>query len=316
MVPSAGGDVMAWIRLIEEGEAETPAKEAFARVTRERGKLSNIMKVQGLNAAAMLKHLELYVTLMFGASPLSRAERELIGVVVSAANGCAYCLRHHRNALNFYWKDDERVAAAARDWRDAALSARERALAAYAEKLTRAPGEMAAQDVAALRAHGLADREILDADMITAYFNFANRIAAGLGVEFSEAEAEGYNDALMLDWRGRIAEATGANIFLVQMGELHTPTPDCFLDGITRRVVIGLSKKRGYKIVERPLMPEELAKTDEVFIPGTAVEVTPVREIGEYKFEVGEITRTLLADYDALVQRRDDRAAAARASAA
>ena len=130
------------------------------------------------------------------------------------------------------------------------------------------------------------------------------------------AEAEGYNDALMLDWRGRIAEATGANIFLVQRGELHTPTPDCFLDGITRQVVIGLARKRGYKIVERAIMPEELARTDEVFITGTAVEVTPVREIGEYKFEVGEITRTLLADYDVLVQRRDDRTAAARASAA
>ncbi len=183
---------MAWIKVIEESDAGGPAKEAFARVARERGKLSNIMKVQGLNAAAMLKHLELYVTLMFGASPLSRPERELIGVVVSAANGCAYCARHHGTALNFYWKDDERVAAAARDWRNAELSARERALAAYAEKLTREPAEMAAQDAAALRDHGFSDREILDANMITAYFNFANRIAAGLGVEFTAAEAAGY----------------------------------------------------------------------------------------------------------------------------
>jgi branched-chain amino acid aminotransferase len=131
-----------------------------------------------------------------------------------------------------------------------------------------------------------------------------------------EVEARGYNDALMLDWRGRIAEATGANIFLVQDGVIHTPTPDCFLDGITRRTVMRLARDRGYEVVERAIMPEELGKTDEVFITGTAVEVTPVREIGQYSFEVGDITRNLVHDYDALVQRHDDRAAAARASAA
>jgi branched-chain amino acid aminotransferase len=131
-----------------------------------------------------------------------------------------------------------------------------------------------------------------------------------------DAEARGYNDALMLDWRGQVAEATGANIFLVQDGVLHTPTPDCFLDGITRRTVMGLARDRGYEIVERPILPDEFAKTDEVFLTGTAVEVTPVREIDDWKFTVGEITRNLVADYDALVKRGDDRAAAARASAA
>ena len=127
------------------------------------------------------------------------------------------------------------------------------------------------------------------------------------------AEAAGFNDALMLDWRGQIAEATGANIFLVQDGKLHTPTPDCFLDGITRRTVIELAKKRGYEVIERAIMPEELAKTDEVFLTGTAVEVTPVREIDDYKFKVGDITRNLVTDFDALVVSRT---AAARASAA
>jgi branched-chain amino acid aminotransferase len=131
-----------------------------------------------------------------------------------------------------------------------------------------------------------------------------------------EAEAEGYNDALMLDYRGRIAEATGANIFLVQNGELHTPTPDCFLDGITRRAVIELARERGYTVHERAVMPEELAHTDEVFITGTAVEVTPVREIDAHSFTVGEITRDLLTAFDDLVQRGDDRAAKASASAA
>jgi branched-chain amino acid aminotransferase len=131
-----------------------------------------------------------------------------------------------------------------------------------------------------------------------------------------EAEGKGYNDALMLDYRGQIAEATGANIFLVQNGKLHTPTPDCFLDGITRRTVIALAKQMGYTVVERAILPEELAQTDEVFITGTAVEVTPVKEIDSYSFEVGEISRRLVGAYDALVQRPHDLAAAASASAA
>jgi branched-chain amino acid aminotransferase len=116
-----------------------------------------------------------------------------------------------------------------------------------------------------------------------------------------EAEAEGYEDALMLDWRGQVAEATGANVFLAIDGDLHTPTPDCFLDGITRRTVIDLAKKRGLKVIERAIMPEELAKASEVFLTGTAAEVTPVREIGPYNFQPGNITRLLMEDYDAAV---------------
>ncbi len=121
------------------------------------------------------------------------------------------------------------------------------------------------------------------------------------------AEAKGYNDALMLDYRGQIAEATGANIFLVQDGKIHTPTPDCFLNGITRRTVIELARKRGYEVIERAIMPEELARTGEVFITGTAVEVTPVAEIDDHRFTPGDITRTLMEDYDAAV-RADQRA--------
>jgi len=116
------------------------------------------------------------------------------------------------------------------------------------------------------------------------------------------AEAEGYADALMLDWRGQIAEATGANVFLGIGGELHTPKPDCFLDGITRRTVIDLARKRGIKVTERAIMPEELAKADEVFIVGTAAEVTPVGEIGPHNFQVGPLARQLVADYGALVR--------------
>lgn len=116
-----------------------------------------------------------------------------------------------------------------------------------------------------------------------------------------EAERKGYADALMLDYRGLVAEATGANVFFVKDGALHTPTPDCFLDGITRRTVIDLARRRGIAIHERQIRPEEMATFEQCFLSGTAAEVTPVSEIGPYKFTVGEITRTLLGDYAAAV---------------
>jgi branched-chain amino acid aminotransferase len=118
-------------------------------------------------------------------------------------------------------------------------------------------------------------------------------------------EPEGYDDALMLDWRGQVAESTGANIFLVQNGVIHTPTPDCFLDGITRRTVMDLARKRGYEVVERVIMPEDLAHADEVFLTGTAAEVTPVGEIDEHNYQVGPITRQLMDDYEAEVRKGD-----------
>jgi branched-chain amino acid aminotransferase len=115
------------------------------------------------------------------------------------------------------------------------------------------------------------------------------------------AESKGYADALMLDWRGRVAEATGANVFFVDNNVLHTPEPDCFLDGITRRTVIELARARGLEIVERAIMPDEMENFSECFITGTAAEVTPVSEIGPYKFTPGDVSINLLNDYLALV---------------
>ena len=115
------------------------------------------------------------------------------------------------------------------------------------------------------------------------------------------AESKGYADALMLDWRGRVAEATGANVFFVDSGVLHTPEPDCFLDGITRRTVMDLARARGLEIIERAIMPEEMENFSECFITGTAAEVTPVSEIGPYKFTPSDISINLLNDYLALV---------------
>ena len=118
------------------------------------------------------------------------------------------------------------------------------------------------------------------------------------------AESNGYNDALMFDWRGRVAEATGANVFFVADGTLHTPVPDCFLDGITRRTVMDLARKRGIEVQERAIWPEELEGFEQAFLTGTAAELTPIKSIGPWNFEVGETTLQLQRDYDDLVMGR------------
>jgi branched-chain amino acid aminotransferase len=116
------------------------------------------------------------------------------------------------------------------------------------------------------------------------------------------AEAQGFNDALMLTWDGYVGEATGANIFFVIDGKIHTPIPDCFLDGITRRAVIALAQARDLEVIERHIPLEDIAKAEEVFVTGTAAEVTPIRQIGEQHFPVGKITEMLFNDYEALVR--------------
>ena len=116
------------------------------------------------------------------------------------------------------------------------------------------------------------------------------------------AMANGYADALMLDYRGYVAEATGANVFFIKDKDIVTPTPDCFLDGITRRTLIALAKANGFTVTERHMKPEELSDFDECFLTGTAAEVTPVSQIGEYSFKPAEGCRTLIDAYSAEVQ--------------
>jgi branched-chain amino acid aminotransferase len=124
------------------------------------------------------------------------------------------------------------------------------------------------------------------------------------------AERRGYADAMMLDWEGRVAECTGANIFFIRDGKIHTPTADCFLAGITRATAIDLAKRRGIEVIERRIMPEELSEFSECFITGTAAEVTAVSEIADWRFTPGAITRQLMEDYTAEVQPKGNAAAA------
>lgn len=116
------------------------------------------------------------------------------------------------------------------------------------------------------------------------------------------AEAKGCSDAMMFDYRGYVAEATGANIFFVKNGEVHTPTPDCFLNGLTRQTVIGMLRDRGVTVHERHIMPEELEGFEQCWLTGTAAEVTPVGQIGDYNFEVGALTRDIAQSYETLVR--------------
>jgi branched-chain amino acid aminotransferase len=119
-----------------------------------------------------------------------------------------------------------------------------------------------------------------------------------------EAMARGCSDALMMDYRGYVAEATGANVFFVKDGVVHTPKPDCFLNGLTRQTVIGLLRARQIEVVERHIQPEELEGFEQCWLTGTAAEVTPVGEIGPWRFEVGALTRTIAEDYEKLVRRK------------
>ncbi|MDQ3079796.1 MAG: branched-chain amino acid aminotransferase [Pseudomonadota bacterium] len=120
----------------------------------------------------------------------------------------------------------------------------------------------------------------------------------------AHADARGFDDALMLDWRGQVAEATGANAFFVREDKIYTPTPDCFLDGITRRTVIDLARQRGIEVIEKAIWPEELESFEQFFLTGSAAEVTLVQSAGPWSFEPGNLSRQLQADYDALVNGR------------
>ncbi|MDQ3245383.1 MAG: branched-chain amino acid aminotransferase [Pseudomonadota bacterium] len=132
--------------------------------------------------------------------------------------------------------------------------------------------------------------------------------AAGLymicTISKQQATARGFDDALMFDWRGQVAEATGANVFFIRDGAIHTPTPDCFLDGITRRTVMELARNRGIEVIERAIWPEELENFEQMFVTGSAAEVTFVRSAGPWNFEVGELSRQLATDYDDVVNGR------------
>ncbi len=183
---------MPWIDVIDEQEATGDLAEVYAALAGKRGKVANIMKVHSLNPRAMQTHMELYMAIMFGSSGLKRETRELIAVVISSANGCDYCVNHHAEALNHYWKDEARLARLVKDYETAELPKEQLAVLGYALKLTRAPHDMTEADLEPLHEAGFSDRDVLEINLIVSYFNFVNRIALGLGVGFTADEVAGY----------------------------------------------------------------------------------------------------------------------------
>lgn len=184
---------MARIHVVEQDEAEGRLAEIYEQLVGSRGKLAEVHKIQSLNPESIPAHMDLYMKVMFSRSPLSRAEREMMAVVVSATNRCAYCIRHHGEALDHFWKEWARVEELARLGGELrGLSSREQALCVYARRVTEDPaGDGVERAVTDLREEGLDDRAILDATLVASYFNFVNRMVLALGVEL-EKDAGGY----------------------------------------------------------------------------------------------------------------------------
>jgi uncharacterized peroxidase-related enzyme len=183
---------MPHIKTVEIKEAAGELKDIYSKVVGERGKLSNILKIHSLLPKTMITHLDFYMSIMFDKEGIRRADAELIATVVSAANNCDYCVNHHAEALKFYWKDEEKVKQATEDFRKLDLTEKQNAMLEFAEKLTLYPCKMKEDDIKSLREKGFSDEEILSITLITNYFNFVNRVANALGVDFSEEEIKGY----------------------------------------------------------------------------------------------------------------------------
>ncbi|MCD6234892.1 MAG: peroxidase [Candidatus Neomarinimicrobiota bacterium] len=184
---------MAYIKIIEPDDAEGTLKEIYQQLEKTRGKLANIHKIQSLNPESITRHMDLYMTVMFGKSPLTRSQREMIAVVVSKANRCKYCQQHHLEALKHFWKEEKKLRTFHKNYRNAGLSSVELLLCQYAEKLTLTPDSTEVENcIVEMKHAGFDDRSILDAALVIAYFNFVNRIVLGLGVEPEKEGVDGY----------------------------------------------------------------------------------------------------------------------------
>lgn len=185
---------MAFINIIEPEEASGDLLKIYDKLKTQRGKLAQIHKIQSLNPDTIMKHMDLYMSIMFSNSPLSRARREMMAVVVSAANSCGYCQLHHGEALHHYWKNRDSITQLRQDFEKLDLGTVDKQLCRLARKLTRQPGCIEEnEDIEPLKSGGLTDRAILDAVLVISYFNFANRMVMGLGVEPDAEEARGYH---------------------------------------------------------------------------------------------------------------------------
>jgi len=184
---------MSRIQVIPPEEATGQLKEIYNELLEKRGKIAEVHKIQSLRPQSIVKHMDLYLEIMFSKSKLSRAEREMMAVIVSVNNDCEYCQLHHGEALKHYWKDQERIDQLIHNYQDAELSSRQLALCRFAKELTLNPGGF--EDDARvdhLKEEGFDDQAILDATLVVSYFNFVNRMVLALGIEAREDEIKGY----------------------------------------------------------------------------------------------------------------------------
>ncbi|BDS15285.1 peroxidase-related enzyme [Aureispira anguillae] len=186
---------MAHIKVIEHGEAEGELKEIYDELIKTRGKLAEVHKIQSLNPATIMAHMDLYMKIMFGKSPLRRYQREMMAVVVSVCNNCLYCTEHHAEAVRHFWKDAAKVDQLIADYTQVDLSEIDQLYCQLAKQLTQHPSQTSQEKyLKPLKDLGVDDRAILDATLVIAYFNFVNRIVLGLGVHLeSKTETTGYH---------------------------------------------------------------------------------------------------------------------------
>lgn len=184
---------MPIIEVIQPEDATGELKNIYEDLIKSRGKIAEVHKIQSLNPASIVNHMDLYLTLLYGKSPLKRVLREMIAVVVSRANECEYCQIHHIEAVNHYWKDDKKAEKFRLDYEQVELAPLEKAYCDFAKQHTLTPGKDTTDVINRLKELGESDRAILDATMIIGYFNFVNRIVAGLQIELETEGAGGYN---------------------------------------------------------------------------------------------------------------------------
>ena len=184
---------MAHIDIISYEDSKDHLREIYDDLIEKRGQLAEVHKAQSLNPESIMKHMDLYLHIMFGESPLKRYQREMIGVISSKSNNCEYCVAHHCTGLNHFWKDDDRIERFLLDYSKVGLDEVDELLCIYAEKLTKDPaGINETTYIQPMKHAGLSDRAILDATLIVSYFNFVNRMTMGLGVELEDHKGSGF----------------------------------------------------------------------------------------------------------------------------
>lgn len=183
---------MPYIDVVSHEDSEGELRDIYDNIVETRGKLADVHMIQSLNPKSIINHMDLYMTIMFGKSPLRRVQREMIAVVVSKSNDCAYCQLHHAAAVQHYWKDEVKTNQLKKDYSKLELSEIDMTLCDYAKSLTENPNGENKNLTDKLRTLGLSDRAILDGALVIAYFNFVNRIVLGLGIAVNEKELEGY----------------------------------------------------------------------------------------------------------------------------